>query len=145
MKIIEGDVIEVAIRNRSTIVHQVNCKNIAGAGLALQIRQRFPQWYATFSRRKGKLGDAWLYYTKDCSIASLYAQAGVSRDMPMTDYEAFKFAAEELRRLPFDGKLFIPYGIGCGLAGGSWPKILQILEEALPDAIIVRRPQCHNS
>jgi len=35
--------------------------------------------------------------------------------------------------------VYIPYKIGCDLAGGDWNIIEKIIEEDFPDAIIVRK------
>lgn len=34
--------------------------------------------------------------------------------------------------------VYIPYKIGCGLAGGNWETVCQIIQKTVPDAIIVK-------
>jgi hypothetical protein len=34
--------------------------------------------------------------------------------------------------------VYIPYNMGCGLGGGDWEIVSGIIEETLPDAIIVK-------
>ena len=42
MSEIDGDILDVT---KGVICHQVNTRGIAGAGLALQIRKKYPEWY----------------------------------------------------------------------------------------------------
>jgi len=37
-----------------------------------------------------------------------------------------------------DFPIFLPHGLGCGLAGGDWKEVLGRIESAIPDAVIVR-------
>jgi len=38
-------------------------------------------------------------------------------------------------------KVYVPYLMGCGLAGGDWGIYSEIIEFYIPDAIIVRLPE----
>ena len=40
--LINGNLLDV---QQGIIVHQVNCRKVAGAGLAKQIREKWPEWY----------------------------------------------------------------------------------------------------
>lgn len=127
MKIVCGDILAI---KRGVIVHQVNCKKVMGAGLALQIKRKYPQHFADFLSTEPKLGNiVTTHVSNELYVVGLYGQDGYGRTGQHTDYGAFSnaiakaaaFAAE--KSLP----LYLPYGIGCGLAGGDWTRISGIL------------------
>lgn len=127
------------------IAHQVNCRGVMGAGIALQIKNKYPEVYNAYkvfcdiNTAKPPLGKSLCVWTKDnhC-IINVFGQLGYGRAQQQTDYEAlysgFAMAAEEIRNTFLDGNpryqilIAIPYGIGCGLAGGDWEKVEEILK-----------------
>lgn len=121
------------------ICHQVNCRGAMGAGIAKQIKEKFPTVYSYYKRRcdrsiaENLLGtvDIIPYQLYPCkSIANLYAQLNYGGDTNNTDYEALRECLEsvsEYSRL-YGGKIGIPYGIGCGLAGGNWDIVYAIIK-----------------
>lgn len=128
------------------VAHQVNCRGVMGAGIALQIKNKYPEVYNAYkvfcdiNTAKPPLGKSLCIWTKDnhC-IINVFGQLGYGRTQQQTDYDAlysgFTMAAEEIRNTFLDGNpcyqipIAIPYGIGCGLAGGDWEKVTEILEE----------------
>lgn len=113
------------------VAHQANLYHTFGAGLALSIRRTWPHAEAADRRTaygfKGKLGT---FSIGAPTVLNLYAQDGMGPGS--TDYVALRTAlagAEEFLR---DGgsrvRLGLPYRLGCGLAGGSWPKVYGIIE-----------------
>ncbi len=147
MKIIIGDILDVVSANGGILVHQVNCQRVAGAGLALQIRQRWPEWYEEYRSTSAGLGDASVFSVPKVGVIifSLYAQQGYGRNTVQTDYVAFDKGLQGLQRhvdnIRYDGNIFFPHGIGCGLAGGFWPAIHRIIRRRFPDAPIVQLPE----
>ena len=135
MRYIIGDILD----QKGIICHQVNCKKVAGAGLAKQIRERYQNWYEEFRKAQPRIGTVSDFFAGDQIIFNLYAQDGFGRDKRYTDYEALRKCFSwvtrynEYQKLP----IHVPYKIGCGLAGGDWNVVLKIIEEELPDAIIV--------
>jgi hypothetical protein len=75
----------------------------------------------------------------DLWIANLIGQANTGRGL-QTDYESLKKAMSSLRMESKDLNLpvYLPYGLGCGLAGGDWAIVSRIIEAELPEAIVVR-------
>ena len=142
MIILEGNLLDTPFQ---FIAHQVNCKGVMGAGLALQIRNKYPEVYNDYKTfcdicvTKSPLGKSLCVWTKDnhC-IINVFGQFGYGRRQQQTDYDAlysgFATAAEEIRNTFLDGNpcyqipIAIPYGIGCGLAGGDWEKVEEILK-----------------
>lgn len=139
MKIICGDILSV---NHGVIIHQVNCKRVMGAGLALQIRRKYPQHFADYMAAEPKLGD--IVITRVHSklyVIGVYGQYSYGRYGLYTNYSALRtamikaacFAAQK------NLQMFIPYGIGCGLAGGDWSQVEKILSSIASDCVIVRK------
>ena len=137
------------------IAHQVNCKGVMGAGLALQIKKAYPEVfkpykdlcntcdYRLFLLRKtgekpnifntGILGCCLMTPVHDGRfIANLFGQLSYGRDegVVYTDYEAVESALMSLR-LQCEAKqintIALPYGMGAGLAKGNWNTILGLI------------------
>lgn len=137
-----GNVLDTPIE---IIAHQVNCQGVMGAGLAKQIKDKYPKvcaWYRTKCHKHSfglkTLGTGQIVPTDDGhTFFNIFAQAGYGTTVRQTDYDAFKsafvdaintyrfFANEALSNL----EIAIPYKIGCGLAGGDWKVISAILEQ----------------
>lgn len=130
MKTIKGDLLEI---KEGIICHQVNCQRVAGAGLALQIRNKWPRWYELFLSEEPELGKAWVWIaSRNLFVASLYAQESFGKGL-QTDYDAFERALAHLEIIRDDNvrhrnwnfpKYYFPAKIGAGLAGGD-PEIIQ--------------------
>ncbi len=112
------------------ICHQVNCQGAMGAGLAKQIRQRWPKAYEDYIKFCGlsspydKLGKVKLTEAaRGKYIAHIFAQLNYGRKrLCYTNYDALHHGFEYLARLQHEKglRVALPYGIGCGLAGGDW-------------------------
>lgn len=148
---LKGDILTLKSPD-NIIVHQVNCQGVMGAGLAKQIRANYPVVYQTYKdeidRRKqardrfssvdgyGMLGRIQVVHTDGPTIINLFAQNYYGRDKQYTDYTAFKSCLKTVNTL-FKGKtISIPWGIGCGLAGGDWDKILSLIKGCLQDCTV---------
>lgn len=148
MVIIEGDLLNAPFQ---VIAHQVNCMGVMGAGVAKSLRLKYPGLYENYKEmcnlyerdRKDLLGLCLWYRAEDRKIIlNLFGQYGFGRDKRYTDYEAFDKAmrdgieATKNEAFKEDGIqlcIAIPYGIGCGLAGGDWPEVKEILEKIEQD------------
>lgn len=139
MIVLEGDVLNSPFQ---LIAHQVNCRGVMGAGLAKQIRQKYPKLYKDYKEycdRGANLGDCICNFTSDGHyILNIFAQYDYGRDKKYTNYEAmyqaFKKGIQEFRfdaceaRTVAQLTIAIPYMIGCGLAGGDWGEVKIVLE-----------------
>ena len=117
------------------VCHQVNCIGVMGAGLALQLRNKWP---VVFDRYKDECRhfvthpEAMLGHVQDVMVgdnlivANCFAQVFPDRDGVMTDYNAWNVILDKLADLSnyFSLDLHFPWMIGCGLAGGDWNVIL---------------------
>ena len=146
----------------NNIAHSCNTRNIMGGGIALQIKNRYPQAYEADTEAYNKEYDKngqyihWLGKYSKAEIESkflpnnkgriynLYTQASVGAGKRQVDYEIFwkalKNMQEDLLFIQHEtGEpqvLGLPYGISCGLAGGSWKIILAIIEDIFEDSLI---------
>ena len=134
---------------KGIIVHQVNCQGVMGAGLAKKIADKWPvvkEEYVKECRtglhRVGSLGALLLVkVTPTLLVGNVFGQLSYGRDKCHTCYWALatvfhKLALQRTGPLP----LYIPHGIGCGLAGGDWRVVSALIEQELPDAVICRWP-----
>lgn len=120
------------------LIHQCNCFNTWGAGLARQIKKKYPRAFdadcLTVKGDPKKLGQfTFAFIDGDQMIANLYGQYKWGRKGVYTDKEAFLKALENLR--DFLEKMGLgnsvvgfPEGIGCGLGGEDWATIQPIIE-----------------
>lgn len=133
------------------ICHQVNCMGVMGAGIAKQVRLRFPnayQDYVQLVRSWGShecLGKCQLIEVvqKTLYVANLFGQYRYGRDKRYTDYGALSSSLASLAHWHKTNchpnfPIFIPYKMGCSLAGGDWNEVEAIIEAQIPNAIIVR-------
>lgn len=153
MIILEGNLLDTSFQ---LIAHQVNCKGIMGAGLAKQIKQKYPMVYERYKdhcQRGAYLGDCVGCDTPDHHyIMNIFAQSGYGRDKVYTDYgamyQSFRRGISEFRERACEGRyiaqltIAIPYGIGCGLAGGNWEKVMEVLKKIEKDQNVMFVAYC---
>lgn len=139
MKNIYKDILTV---ENGLILHQVNAKGVMGAGLALQIRRKWPVVYEMYRDNTPILGQAQFVPVSDTlDVVNVCAQQGYGRGECHTHYKALACALGTVAIVAdaIDRLVHIPYKMGCGLAGGDWPTVLEIIHETVPDAVICRR------
>ena len=127
IKYIKGDILNVT---EGIIVQQVNCKGVMGAGLAKQIRDKWPSVYDRYQERvyysqnnEDLLGmTVWNRVDTNLFVASIFGQYDYGHGTKFTIYPAlfkgldYVFGMAEIDQIP----VYIPKGLGCGLAGGNW-------------------------
>lgn len=148
----EGDLLK---SDCNIICHQVNTLGVMGAGIALQIKSNYPGCFQKykeicnhFKNEQDKLIGRVLLWEHEIPsvpikvIANFFSQKGLGWNV-QTDYQSFRDCCKELKGkikyyfpIIFDSlKIGFPYKIGCGLAGGDWSIIKQIIEEEFADDI----------
>ena len=147
MKFLKGDILDAP---HGIIGHQVNCQMVMGAGLAKQIRTKYPIVFQEYSEVMGKypvkrrLGKCQMVQVnQNLYVANLFGQYHFApRGQQHTDYGSLGLALHALNKWAKakrpDLPIFLPKGLGCGLAGGDWDVVLGIIRDAVPDANIVR-------
>lgn len=131
-----GDLLE----NRSDVIcHQTNYVEVMGAGVALAIKtklltQEQYEEYQNFCDMygSGALGLVQFIQVHDGRyVANLFSQSEVlsKSNTTFTDYEALEKALRTVEIFAREHKLTValPGRIGCGIAGGSWDKVLSII------------------
>lgn len=151
--------------NCDIICHQVNCQGVMGAGIAKQLRDRYSGLYDSYKclvdieGKENCLGEVFFFQSASGRIiANMFSQFHyLPRNVVNTDYEAFRkccrkiknFVLEEVQKrncLLEEIKIGFPYKIGCGLAGGDWNTVLNILKEefVLDDDYLNTAGNCWN-
>jgi O-acetyl-ADP-ribose deacetylase (regulator of RNase III) len=139
MNTLRGDLVQFALDGVfDVIVHGCNCQCQMGKGIALTIKQKFPEAYradcATIKGDVQKLGTissaSVVRNQRSFTVVNAYTQfhwrgAGVK-----ADYEAIRKAMREIKTA-FSGRKIGYPKIGAGLAGGDWKIIAAIIEEEL--------------
>lgn len=150
---IQGDL--TSIQN-GYIMHQVNCQNVMGAGVAKALYSKHPkvkQAYHEFATkypnptdRLGKIQPVSLESNPNLKIFNAYTQLyygnSAKTKKVYTDEEKLIDALTRFdQRAKQDNQpAYVPAKIGCGLAGGDWNRIKKhILDNT--NIIIVELPQ----
>ncbi len=150
MNIISGNILSNISTDEAIIIcHQVNCKGAMGAGLAKQIRSKWPSVYETYKRfclkplvQSSLLGNCQLVNAEGSVwVANLFGQDGFGTDKVQTDYTALKSAllvlyGEIYKKNLTAATIRIPYNMGCGLAGGNWDVVEKIIKDVFDDSSV---------
>ncbi|MGY3839047.1 macro domain-containing protein [Bacillus atrophaeus] len=148
IKIVKGNILDAT---EDIIVQQVNCKGVMGAGLAKAILKRYPnvkseyQSFRNFSLNKG-LTDKdllglvnYVRVTDGKVIANVFGQIEIKKNRfdktVYTKTEALTRGLKEVKELSkqLNKSVAIPYGIGCGLAGGDWNMVSELIDSIFSD------------
>ncbi len=121
----------------NVICQNCNCQAVQGAGLALQIKNRYPKAYEADKthhavyQNKGvsQLGSySSAIVGENKIIVNLYGQDGYGTATRQLNYEAIyksmETIAKNMSQKPHASYIIgFPYGMGAGLAGGNWAVI----------------------
>ena len=126
------------------ICHQVNCMGVMGAGIAKQIRERYPEVYNVYRNHCGvysRSGASILLGHIDIvpinskpgfHVINMYSQKECGTGKRYTSYDAFNCALHYIRyMIPPYASIGFPKNIGCGLGGGNWNLIVGMIHEVL--------------
>lgn len=125
---IKGDLLESQAKVRC---HQVNCRGVMGAGLAKQVKEKYPEVYEQYHALCDQFGSLLLGHTQfvvchdGTVMANLFAQDDYGTSKVQTNLAAMdeclaQVAAfcHRVNEMPAFPKL-----LGCGLAGGDWGEV----------------------
>lgn len=146
MRVIKGDLIKLALAGEfDVIAHGCNCFCTMGAGIAPQMARTFGANHFRLERRSyegdyNKLGQIDWDNTMRPTVVNAYTQYGFGRnhsngtDIPL-DYDALTLCMRKINHQFKDKHIGLPQ-IGCGLAGGDWNRVSQIIEKELKDCTV---------
>jgi len=141
MKTIKGDLIQLFKDGQfDVIVHGCNCYSMMGAGIAKQIKNEFPQAYKAdmsffIKTPENRLGKYSVAYYDGRFIINAYTQLGIKQSNMKSpvDYDAIRNVFESLMFAEFENRSIGIPAIGCGLAGGDWSIVSDILDKIEKD------------
>jgi len=144
-QVIEKDILTIEI---GLIAHQVNMDGVMGAGLALQIKNKWPSVYWAYQEYFGTfhLGDVqFVQIFPSIVVANLFCQRDVGWQRRYTNYQAHKMVWPKVAEYAMISELevYAPWKIGCGLGGGNWEVLHPIIEKLCPDVIWCRYEPIH--
>ncbi|RTK93161.1 Appr-1-p processing protein [Candidatus Saccharibacteria bacterium] len=142
LQVIEGNILDF---EDGVIFHQVNCIGVMGAGLALQIARKYPivldeyeNICECFSYPEHNLGGVSATKIPDGpTVVNLFGQIEPGRGK-QTNYGALADALSGSLEFRLQGTRYFPYGMACGLAGGNWDVVVEMIEYFYPDGVIVK-------
>lgn len=128
--IVKGNLLDA---KEDIIAHQVNVYGIMGAGVAYQIANKYPKVNELYKQqcelqedKKRLIGTLYVCEEHNKKIANLFSQNTIAdRYGNLTNYEALDKCFSRLNLMGLS--VAIPYKIGCGIAGGDWDKVMDII------------------
>lgn len=136
---------------KGILVQQVNCKNDMDAGLAKAIYEQCPQvkedYHNSFKEKSAEelFGTYRLIDTgSELKIANLYTQFDCtdssrpeSYGKKYTDVDKLINVIKKLNEDYPEETIYIPYKIGCGLAGGDWTEVIERLNSLQNNKFVI--------
>ncbi len=136
LKVVTGNLLN---ETKGILVHGVNCRGRMGAGIALELRKKYPQIYQSYMY-KGH-GYSWspkyllgfvdfVPITDELVIANAFTQEEYGTDSRrFVSYDAIDHCFASINQYALKTGLPVKYPkIGAGLAGGCWDIISAIIE-----------------
>ena len=128
------------------ICHQVNEYGVMGAGIAKQIKEKYPKAFADYTKAITGENLPLIALSKQPDgivVANMFTQrngktdlellhnAAVLLSMQIIDLFITKLKFNEMTGIFFDRpfRVGIPYKYGCGIAKGDWENVLKIWED----------------
>lgn len=140
LKTTQGNLLDLAEEGEfDVIIHGCNCFCTMGAGIAAQIKQRYPSVF--YEDCKTVKGDINKLGTFSCAVAdnyslivvNAYTQFRYGGNKSNVDYVAIRSALTEIKKqFGTTPRYGIP-AIGCGLAGGDWNIVEMMINEVMYD------------
>ena len=124
------------------ICHVVNDSKVMGAGVALAISKKW--WkvkndYLKWNDEQFELGNVQVVWVgENLAVVNMLAQCGLrsyNQQNPPIRYEALRECFKNVRTVAIRENLpvHLPYKIGCGLAGGNWNIVSEIIKKELSE------------
>ncbi len=133
---VKGD---LCATRENIIAHQVNCKGVMGAGVAKQIKKKLLsdadfKTYVGLCKNDAEtlLGrNHWCVHSTKRYIVNMFGEDNPTGTGLDTNYEALERCLKLLATRATERKLSIalPGYLGCGLAGGDWNIVYEMIEK----------------
>lgn len=116
------------------IIHQVNCQNVMGAGVALQLSRKYPIVKQEYHNICNRYSDKHIFgaaqqvrINNNLTIINSFSQMfyGNNKDRKYTDENVLIKNINDICKSNKDKTVYIPYLIGCGLGNGDWNIIVK--------------------
>ncbi len=141
VKVVHGDLLDSSAKY---ICHQVNCKGVMGSGVAKQIKAKWPSVFQKYKEKCDEHGDnaadllgaaQGIRVNDNTIVVNIFGQVAYGRDgRQYTDVNALRTAFKALASHSAPGDtIAMPYRIGCGLGGGDWGEVMDLLTECFRD------------
>lgn len=133
----DGDILN---STENIIAHQANCIGKMGAGVALAIKQKYPKCFTPYENMCRRLGSKLLGTMQMIEvgpsryICNLFGQDGIYGHQP-TNYKALRLSLQLLYNYAVVNELSvaIPFKMGCGLGGGDWTVVKDMIGQVFHD------------
>jgi O-acetyl-ADP-ribose deacetylase (regulator of RNase III) len=127
------------------ICHQVNCQGVMGSGIAKQVREKYPEVFASYKKvcdeyrtefgSHALLGGVQGSPIAGMWIINLFAQDNFGYDGKCyTDYDSLRRCLEKVKAEFPNRTIAIPYLMGCHRGGGDWNTVYKMIEEVFADS-----------
>lgn len=134
IKEVQGDLLTSSAKVRC---HQVNCRGVMGAGLAKQVKEKYPEAFEQYKALCDQFGSSLLGHTQfvvchdGTIIANLFAQDEYGSDKVQTNMGALDDCMAQVAAFCFRVGVqpAFPKLLGCGLAGGNWEDVLNLIQQ----------------
>lgn len=142
IKTIEKDLTTIT---SGVIGHQVNCRGAMGAGIAKTIADLYPNLLIEYKKLCSEdtlqPSTCFIWKQDGLTILNLAGQLMPGGPSPFESPNTrLVFLTNAIRdaidKLPPNPTIYLPYKIGCGIAGGNWDLTLHMLEN-LEDVNII--------
>lgn len=139
-KYIVGDITKTELKY---IAHGVNAQNKMGSGVAKALYEKFPEvkkeyhlhcvlW--SYEKQELLLGQVCPVFINDKNIFNLFTQLNYGYDgKRYVNYASIVTCFRTLSNLIPEGEILAIPKIGCGLAGGDWNIVEQLINDTVGD------------
>ena len=136
IKYVKGNLLDA---EQVLIIHQCNAQDTMGSGVAKAIKDRYRQAYEDYISyfklipKEKRMGLIQITKVNDKrSVCNLIGQLNyLPRGQRHTSYDALTKGFEQVKSA-YIGDIAMPK-IGCGLGGGNWNKVSEIIERVFDD------------
>ncbi|MBO5435325.1 macro domain-containing protein [bacterium] len=129
------------------ICHQCNCKGVMGSGIALTIKNKYPEVFEAYTKEyhahKLQLGHVLFVPVQsepNRIIANLCGQDAYGRSGRFTNYNALRTCLNKVRVFALKNNIksiAIPFNMSCCRAGGEWSVVYEMIEDILDKELCV--------